>query len=210
MRAHSTAADARLWKTSANAYFSQRRSDPLWCLMLCIYVFRFFCCCLQFTLCSAFYFYSNVQLALFASATRVHTHVHCSCVCILYISAIILIWWSQIIKSPSFNSHSLVRWRISFFLILLHLNFFFCCFSAARRCACKDLCHFLMCALFSFLFNSAIRGTHHIHSLFRKTFIFQFWSYKFWLEQIKRSCQKKIQCAFFSKKKNFSRASASE
>lgn len=167
MRAYSTAADARLWKTSANAYFSQRRSDPL-CLVLCVYVFRFFCCCLRFTLCTAFYFSSNVQLALFASATRVHTHVHCSCMCVcvcVYItSTIILIWWSQIIKSPSFNSHSLVRWRISSFLILLHLNFFFCCLSAVRHCACKDLCHFLMCALFSFLFNSAIHGTHRNHS----------------------------------------------
>lgn len=85
MRAQSTAADARLWQTSANAYFSQRRSDPLG-LMLCIYVFRYFCCCLRFTLlfwtlCSAFYFYLNVQLALFASVAHVHVHV-CMCVCV--------------------------------------------------------------------------------------------------------------------------------
>lgn len=120
----------------------RRRSDPL-CLILCDYVFRYFCCCLGFTLlfwtlCSAFYFYSNVQLALFASAA----HVHCSCMCVC-VYTIILIWWSQIIKSPSFDSHSHLFFS-SFFWIFI---FFFFCFSAVH-CTCKDLCHFLMCVLF--------------------------------------------------------------
>lgn len=87
---------------------------------------------------------------IFTSSTLLCTALFSLVCCLLdaHVYTIILIWWSQIVKSPSFTSNSVNQW-----LFFFHSPANFCSFQPLHYMYAKDLFRFLMRVFLLFDFD---------------------------------------------------------
>lgn len=129
-----------------NAYIFRKNSNPL------VLFFAFMCVSFSLLLFFSSWFFSYCWLG-FTLWSDWCCVLHFSLVCCLFnahMCAIILIWWSQIIKSPSFTSNSVNQWLFFHSPAFFSVRFSTVC---EHYVYAKDLCRFLVRVflLFNFL-----------------------------------------------------------